>query len=493
MARGGFLKQKFAAHSARQASLRQTARARLALLRATKDPAQFTEPLMDFIPRVTPRWQAPLHLKPYVDILEAAPGGDLRVVFAAPPQHGKTESTIHAFAWWIKKFPQLRYAYATYSTDRSQRVGRRALNIAQRSDVLLDAANMGLWLTPSDGQVLWTSVGGGMTGEPIDGVVVIDDPLKDRKEAESPTIRENHKDWYHGVVETRTHPGASILVMATRWHHDDLSGYLVREQGFTYVNLKALADDNRPAGDDREPGQALWEEHHPRATLEKRRAGNIWNFASLYQGEPRPRGGALFKEPHYYDALPTEGYRITFGVDLAYSERTHADYSVCVELLVIPPNKKPGEEAEPADYCFYVVDVQRKQVEAPSFTLTLKAKHSRRPGARFYWYAAGTEAGAGQFIQEKKVPLVILNPNGRDKFTRAQQSAELWNLGRIRVPADSDACPWVDLFVDEVTSFTGVKDTQDDQVDALVAGVDAGLIRYDDFGVIGSGGRYTRA
>lgn len=459
---------------------------------APKDPDQFTEALLDFIPRITPRWQSPTHLKTYVDMLESAPGGNLRVVFAAPPQHGKTESTLHAFAWWMLKFPHLRYAYATYSGDRSQRVGARALRIAERAGVQLMVANTGLWQTFDEGQVLWTSVGGGLTGEPVDGVMVIDDPLKDRKEAESPTIRENHKDWWHGSVESRLHPGASVIVMATRWHHDDLSGYLVREQGFTYINLKAIADEVRPAGDNREPGEALWEAHHPLVTLLKKREGNIWNFASLFQGEPRPRGGALFKTPSYYDQLPSEGYRVVFGVDLAYSERTHADYSVCVELrVVVPRPTKRGQEISVSDYLIYVVDVQRKQVDAPSFTLTLKSKQSTHAGAKFHWYASGTEAGAAQFIQQKGIALKVLNTGGRDKYTRSQQSAELWNLGRVLVPRDSERYPWVDVFVDEVCSFTGVKDPQDDQVDALVSGIDASIVGHDDLGLLGSGGRYA--
>lgn len=488
---GSFLRDKFRNARKQKTSLREMAAARLQLIRATKDPDEYKEALLDFIPRVSPRWEAPRHLNPYVEVLEAAPGGGLRIVLAAPPQHGKTETTIHAFAHWMKRAPHLRYAYATYSSDRSERVGRRALAIAERADVLFSAANMGLWLTPQDGQVLWTSVGGGMTGEPVDGVLVIDDPLKDRKEAESPTIRQNHQDWWHGTAESRLHPGASVIVMATRWHHDDLSGYLVREQGFTYINLKAIADEKRPEGDNRQPGEALWPAKRPLEFLEALRTRNIWNFSSLYQGEPRPRGGTLFREPTYWKELPGYGYRVSFGVDLAYTEKTHANYSVCVELWVVPPEKKRGEDTEPADYLIYVTDVQRKQVEAPAFTLTLKAKQSERPSARFSWYAAGTEAGSAQFIQQKGIRLVVMPTGGRDKFTRAQQTAELWNLGRILVPEDSEKYPWADVFVDELTSFTGVKDPQDDQVDALVSGVDAALVHVDDLGILGSGGRYS--
>lgn len=444
---------------------------------------------MQFIPRVTPRWEPPVHLAPYVHALERAPKGGLRIVLAAPPQHGKTEATIHAFAWWISQFPELRYAYATYSQDRSYRVGRRAKVLAERAGVQLDTANMGLWLTAADGQVLWTSVGGGLTGEPVDGVFVIDDPLAGRKEAESPTIRQNHKDWFHGSVETRVHPGASIIVMATRWHADDLSGYLVKEQGFEYINLKALADDRRPPGDNRQPGDRLWPSMRTLAWYEERRRANVWNFASLYQGEPQPRGSALFKQPTYWYALPASGFRITLGADLAYSEKSHADFSVQIEIWAVPP-PPTRNKTEPKDWRFYIVDVQRHQIEAPAFALVMKRKQVQRPGTATYWYASGTEAGSAQFIQQKGVHLVVVDPGGRDKLTRAQQTSELWNLGCVLVPADSDAHPWVDPFIDEVTSFTGVKDVHDDQVDALVSGIDAALLNSGDMRVLRSGSRW---
>lgn len=375
---------------------------------------------------------------------------------------------------WSLTKPHLRNAYATYSGARAQRVGRLAQDIASRAGLQLETANLDIWRTKEGGQTLWTSVGGGMTGEPIDGVALIDDPIKDRKEANSPTVRENHKEWYHGVLETRVHPGASVIAMMTRWHQDDLVGYLVKDLGFTYINLKAIADERRPPGDDRQPGEPLWPSKRSLAFWQGIRASNEWNFASMYQGEPRPRGGSLFREPTYWSELPGSGFKVSFGVDLSYTEKTHADFSVCVELWAVPPRRGTGEDQGPMGWTMYVVDVQRKQVEAPAFALTLRAKSSQRPG-KFWWYASGTEKGSAQFIKAKGIPLTVMDPKGRDKYTRAQQTSELWNAGRILVPADSEAHPWADVFADEVTSFTGVKDLHDDQVDALVAAVDAAL------------------
>lgn len=454
---------------------------------------------MEFIPRVTPRWIAPHHLAPYVDVLERAPGAGLRICLSTPPQSSKTETTTHGLVRIVKKHPELRNAYATYSADRSQRVGRNALGIAERAGVPLITSNLDLWRTSEGGQTLWTSVGGPMTGEPIDGVLIIDDSIKDRKEAESPTVRQNQIDWYHSVAETRLHTGASVIVIMTRWHSGDLVGYLTKECGFQYINLKAIADEKRPPGDNRQPGEALWPLKHPIETLLERQRNNPWNFAAMYQGEPRPRGGALFREPSYYTELPSRGFRNGYGLDLCYTERTHADFSVAVRLWAVPPERGRGSDQSPLGWTFYVIDVQRKQVEAPAFTLTLRSLQAAQAG-QFHWYASGTEKGSAQFIRQKGIPIVVMDPAGRDKYTRSQQTSELWNAGRILVPASIDAVQgatghhgieWVEPFVDEMTNFTGVKDVHDDQVDALVSGVDAMLRGSSDEIPERSGGRYS--
>lgn len=225
------------------------------------------------------------HLLPYVDVLAAAPGANLRICVAVPPQHGKTRATVQSAVQWLERHPLLNFAYATYSFDRALRVVSRNTDIAHHSAVSLAGSNVGGCQTSHGGQMLWLGVGASLYGERISGAVVIEDPLKDRREAESASTRAWHKDWYH-TLETRLDRGASVIVIASRWHTDDLSGYLVREHAFQYVNLKAIADDDRPVGDHRRPGEALWEEKRPLSMLLERKRENERLFAALYQGMP---------------------------------------------------------------------------------------------------------------------------------------------------------------------------------------------------------------
>lgn len=396
-----------------------------------------------------------------------------RLVCAAPPQHGKSTCASHALIYWMARYPRRRFAYATYSQDRSQYVSRQVHTLGQDAGLEPDG-NLQSWRVSTGAEVLFTSPNGPFAGYGVDGVLIIDDPYKDRRTAESGHNRRLLLEWFDDVARKRVHPGGSVIVMSTRWHVDDLSGVLVK-RGWRYLNLKAIAEgETDEAGvvlDDplgRHAGDPLWPTQRPLDFYAEHRS-DIYSWASLYQGEPRPRGGIVFKGedsdsqglPARYTELPTHSFRVAYGVDLAYTAKTHADFSVCIEIW-------REETSDPKKPRFYIVDVQRKQVDAPSFTLTLKAKHSARP-ARFRWYAGGTEKGSADFIKRQGIPLEVMPPKG-DKFVRAQPVAAAWNEGRVMVPDDA---PWLSTVLDEVLNFTGVNDVHDDIVDALAAGFDA--------------------
>ncbi len=320
---------------------------------------------------------------------------------------------------------------------------------------------------PQGGQLLFTSIDGGITGEPVDGVAVIDDPFKNRKEADSPTRRGVVLDTYREAIETRVHPGGSILCLATRWHPKDLSGVLVDEDKWEYICLPALAEnDNDPNG--RAVGEALFPRMWPVSELEKKRAKvGEFTWAALYQGRPRPRGGKVFHDANYFTKLP-EKFSGAYGVDLAYSAKSSADYSVCLTLL----REQTADRNRPN---YYVTSVVMRKVEAPQFALVLKAKHVQRPNWKMLWRASGTEKGAASFIQKMKIPLRVQQPPG-DKLICATEVSIAWNDGRVLVPDPEafkgqpgfeDLEEWLYPFIDCVTNFVGNNKEVDDPVDAL--------------------------
>lgn len=426
-----------------------------------------------FFQRVNPHLLLPLHFIVYVRQVLLAVGGNLRLVFAAPPQHGKTEVTLALIAFLVLEYPGRRWAYITYNQRRANGVARKFRRLLANAGEIASGSLAQMYL-PGGGQILFTSIDGGITGEPVDGAAFIDDPYKNRKEADSQARREVIEETYHDAIEPRVHPGGSIFLLATRWHPQDLSGTLISE-GWLYINLQALAEgeanDNGIVKDDpngRRVGEALFPEKWPReALLEKQGKVLEFTWSALYQGRPRPKGGKHFKGTFFYTKLP-EKYSGGFGTDLAFSAKTQGDWSINLELW--KEERGPGEKP-----LYYVKWVDRAQVEAPEFTLTLKARHRKRPGFKFYWRASGTEKGSADFIkrslrsEEHPAPFMT-PPLVGDKIAGIQHAAPAWNEGRILVP-DPEIFPeceeWLWPFLDVIHNFTGTGKEKDDDADAL--------------------------
>lgn len=397
-------------------------------------------PLLEFVPRISPHLEAPLHLAPLVAALEQAEREPVRIVISTPPQHGKSTVVLHALVRRLMRQPASRHAYVTYAAQFARDQMFSAALIAERAGLQLQSESLDRWRTSSGGGVVATGIGGPLTGYAVDGLLVVDDYVKNRAEAESQIYRERTWEWFTSTALTRMHPGSSIVVVATRWHPDDLAGRLI-DDGWQWVNLPAIGADGKP----------LWEARRPLEWLDaQRKQIGEHDWHALYMGQPRPRGGVLFKAPTYYTELPSNGYTVARGFDLAYSIRHGSDYSVIVT----------------GRYCgdvLYIEDVWRGQVEAPTFARIATA--GRGP---MYIYAHGTERGAiDLFRRDYRLPIIVRDASkAGDKFVRSMRTVSSWNDGRIRVPESAD---WLPAFLAEVESFTGVNDKHDDQVDALVA------------------------
>lgn len=411
-------------------------------------------PLQKFVPALVPRYDQPTHLKPVTDLFERiADGEEVHATVSAPPRHGKTEVLLIAIAWLLKRKPKLRIGFVGYADDFAGRKSWRALQYAKRAKVPLDRtfAQRSYWRTGvGDGGVLAAGVNGQIVGEGFD-LLLCDDLIKDRVSAESSLSRERLHETFTDVLLTRLEPGGSAIVCGHRWHVDDIIGHLVSE-GSEEVKLAALNKD----------GEALFPKRFTAEALRKKREQiGEYAWASLYQQEPRPRGGVVFNDIRFYEQLPdADKLSYVIGCDLAYTAKTRADYSTAVVCAV-----GPGGE-------FYVVHVERKQCVAPDFAVTLSALQRTYRGAQLASYVAGTERGSLDFMARSGLRIKALTAR-EDKFSRAQFTAAAWNAGRILVPKEAKETKWLNAFVEELAGFTGVNDRHDDQVDALVSAFDA--------------------
>ena len=235
-------------------------------------------------------------------VAEAAKARDGRLVLSIPPQEGKSTTLRWAVLWLLADNPDRRIVVASYAASLARTSGRIVRSLVESHGDLLaltvdrSHADASDWqLAGHDGGLRAVGVGGGLTGQPTD-VLIVDDPIKDQQAADSPTIRENLHEWWSSVALTRLAPGAPIIVVQTRWHEDDLAGRMISE-GWPVLNIPAIADGKTPDALDRAPGE--WLESARRRTVadweSKRKAVGERTWAALYQGRPAPLEGGVFK------------------------------------------------------------------------------------------------------------------------------------------------------------------------------------------------------
>lgn len=188
--------------------------------------------LADFICEHCPTEPPPPHLGPLISLIERARRGErVRACLHMPPRHSKTTTILRGLVWYLMSAQADTCAYATYSGEVGWEKSGIARNFALQVGLRLaaDSKAKNLWKTPSGGGMYGTGVGGPLTGRGVDGLMIVDDPFSNPEEAMSPVIREKVWKWFNGVVYTRLQKRASVIVVHTRWHPDDLIGRLMKQ------------------------------------------------------------------------------------------------------------------------------------------------------------------------------------------------------------------------------------------------------------------------
>lgn len=421
------------------------------------------ESLTDWVTLMSPTYEAPTHLGKLLEVIVRSQFEPTYAWCSVPPRFAKTETILHAIAWRLLQDPTCEIAYCTYEANLAYSKSRKIRELAEAAGVQLKKGSTGVheWQTAQGGRVKATGIGGPLTGTGCKWLV-IDDAIKNREEAESPVIRQKHWDWLTSTALTRVEPGGSVLINATRWHDDDLIGRVQAAfPEWTGVHMPAVIETTDPLTQIVKR-RSLWPSRWPLAELDKKkRLVGEFDWASLYQGQPRPKGGRLFSSvQRYTDPMITENdrpYKIIIGADPAATEHTYSDYSVA---CVMAFSGRFGT----LDFRADILEVWKGQVQVPAFVARLRDLAVK-------WGAPiAVEAVAGF----KAVPQMLRNLDPKlkifeaaalgDKFTRALPVAAAWNDGRVRVPQSAD---WLSDFLTEVEKFTGIKDAHDDQVDAM--------------------------
>lgn len=412
------------------------------------------ESILDVVPRVSPEWTRPEHLSQVADALARSLVEPVRICLDVPPRHGKTETILHGAAWSLDVQPRgNNIAYVTYEAGLAWEKSKQIQDYAQKLGVKMRSRQAAdIWQTDAGSKIYATGIGGPLTGRGM-RLLIIDDPYKGRAEAESPVIRNKVWDWFRAVAVTRREPNTSIVVVHTRWHKDDLIGRISSgdtAQNWELIHIPAINEE----------GEALWPELRPLSFLEEQRAElGEYEFSALFMGAPRPRGSQLFCDEHAsYRPFDLDGWTILVSVDPAATEKNSADHSV---ILVAALRGKPASTTAE----LRVLDVQRGQWGIPELVRRTLAV-CEDWGAPAVVEAVGGFKAVPQMMRDidRRLKIYSATPSV-DKFIRAQPVAAAW--GRKKVSLPTKPAPWKKPFLGEVTSFTGVKDAKDDQVDAL--------------------------
>ena len=439
------------------------------------------------------------HLEALSDqLVRAAVEPGRRVVVSMPVRHGKSWLTSMWYVvWLLERWPTKRVILVGHTASFARRWGRAVRNLIRRHAsrlrvrLVADMQAADCWETPEGGGMITAGVGGNINGAGGD-VLLLDDYCKSSGDAYSKAWRDSLWEWWLSTAYTRLEPGASCVIVATRWHEDDLIGRLLAQDAelaaedsaaradgvdlaphvpWEQVVYPAVAEEHDALG--RAPGEALWPARWPlRALARIRRTQGAWVWAALYQQRPSPAEGGMFRRSwlRYYTE-PRPGvyrYRTPAGdvheiardsltrystLDLATSLRTAADYTVCATWGLAP------------DGCLLMLGQARVKVEGPDLVPLIRSELERWGSSVAWIEAAGYQLSAIQHARRAGLSVRELRAD-KDKVARALPATADLEAGRVLLPASAE---WLGDWEAEVLAFPG--GAHDDQVDALAYAV----------------------
>ena len=401
-----------------------------------------------------------------------------RLIITLPPRHGKSHLISHWFpVWFFQIFPGKRIILASYEADTASMWGRKV-----RDAIVLHAKKLGIdvrtdtkaaqrWETTEGGAMMTAGVGGPIAGRGCD-IGIIDDPIKNQEEAESQVVRDKIWDWYRSIMYTRLEPGASMVVVSTRWHEDDLIGRLLSEERaggekWRLVNLPAMAEEDDPLK--REAGDPLWPERYTKEDLERiKRVEGTRSWNALYQQRPVPAGGGMFNRSWFRYYEEQDNYYILkrgdqadrriqkdhcwrfMTCDLAFTDKTQSDYTV-IQVWDVDKNEND----------MILVEQFRDQLQAPDVEKQMRIMEE-------LWHPLfiGIEdrtTGTAAIQRFKRDGITVKSMKAdRQKITRALIGSIWIENGKIFFPK---RISWLNELESELISFP--HGSHDDQVDAL--------------------------
>jgi predicted phage terminase large subunit-like protein len=458
--------------------------------------------LLDFICFTMPEYRTNWHHELICKKLdEFVDGKNKRLIIAAPPRHGKTEIVSRRFpAYLLGRNPDCKIIACSYASDLASLINRdvqRIINSPEYAELFPDTTlNISNVRTTSQESYLRNSdifevvnhkgvyrsagVGGSITG--MGGnILLVDDPFRSRADAESPTIRQKVYEWYTSTFRTRRQKDASILLIATRWQEDDLTGRLIElskndpmADQWEVISLPALSEEEIEPYDIRtEPNQALWPDEYPESDLFGTKASlTMYEWLSLYQQRPSAVEGNLVKKEDFRYCTLENGVLSLFTdkalgtkkvfmlnqckifqtCDPAASEKSTADDFVLATWAQTPEND------------LALIDILKTNLETPKHVPLFKQQYIKFHPQQQWIETDGVGRPTYQLLLVEGLPIRELKTSGHDKLIRFIPAATRITAGCVYfLSNEATMSTWLPGYEAELLGFPNTK--QDGQVD----------------------------
>lgn len=370
------------------------------------------------------------------------------------PTHNSMSITETLPSWYVGFKPEQRVIVVSYGDDLARRFGRRNKQKLKDNEVIFTEFDLVRdsdtdMFTSENGSILSRGIGAGVTGQSAD-LIIVDDPIKNREEAESQKIRNKIFDEYRDSLLSRLSANGKIIIIMTRWHEDDLIGRIASSdiQDFFYLNLPCEAEENDLLG--REVGDALFAEigKDKKWLAKKKKAYSdregMRSWLALYQGRPTAQEGNMFKRHYwrYYDPtldMPKYFDEVLQSWDCAFKDEDDSDY-VCGTIW----GRQGGN--------YYLLDLVNERMDIINTMKAIENMSAKWPKSLVKLVEDKANGPAVIRLLRNKVPgLIAVTPDG-GKVARANAILGAVESGNVYLPIP-DLYPWVLDFIEQCASF----------------------------------------
>lgn len=386
------------------------------------------------------------------------------LVIQTPPQHGKSMTITETLPSWVMgRFPEWRIILGSYNDESADRFSRRNKEKVRAFGKILFNVEIGridrateFELDGHLGRLISRGIMSGVTGNPAN-LMIIDDPIKNRAEADSPTYRRKLWDEWQNSFKSRLAAHAKVIVIATPWHEDDMMASLLRtEDNIRLIRLPVEAEENDPLG--RRVGEALCPELGKddnwlaqfKASYQASAEGGQRAWSALYQCSPRVEGGNLVRREWWRtykeSDMPQLGTEV-ISVDAAFKGADNNDF---VAITVWGKSNN--------DY--YLRYCMNRHLDFTETLAAIRQIRSLYPNARTVLVEDKANGTAIINVLQHEMFCVPVNPKG-GKVARVNAVSAAIESGHVYVP---EGAPWLGEYLDQWSAFPA--GAHDDMVDS---------------------------